>query len=338
MSGAAGRFVPLASATAEAIAFLERVRQEPGVAATTQPLLAEWAATLRGGPVDGLLWRGPADDALALVLERRFPLGVRLRILPAAGFRSARSLAALLAEIETAAGLPPLLSLEIVEGAPEPAQLAAGFEAAGFYYLARHDLEFPSDAPVVQPRHLDAPAPRPVALRESSELAGLMDRAYRTDPYDRILFQQESDPAKDAAASIDAIVGGRYGRFLASASSVVGDGAALQAAVLCVDNDGGLIAELLVDPAFQRRGLGRFLLARAVAALRAEGLRPRLVYTEPNRPARSLYLSFGFRPPTPPYVGGVWVHLGRLGRPDLAAELSRQHPRASPEGSAQVDA
>ncbi|HEV2449405.1 MAG TPA: GNAT family N-acetyltransferase [Thermoplasmata archaeon] len=326
MPTAPGRFVPLASATAEALAFLERIRQEPGVASTTPPVLAEWAASLRGGTAEGLLWKGPADDPLALVLLRRSPLGVRIRLLPAAGFRSARSLGALLTELEGEAGLSPLLSVEIVEVSPEPADLAPSFESAGFYYLGRRDLEFPAGAPLPELPPPAGPPPRPVTGRDHSALARLMDRAYTTDPYDRILFAQEGDPAQDAAASIDAIVGGRYGPFLGPASSVIGDGATLQAAVLCVENDGGLIAELLVDPDFQRRGLGRFLLARAITALRAAGHRPRLVYTGPNRPAEALYLSFGFRPPEPPFVGGVWVHLGRLGKPELARELSRPRP------------
>jgi ribosomal protein S18 acetylase RimI-like enzyme len=54
---------------------------------------------------------------------------------------------------------------------------------------------------------------------------------------------------------------------------------------------GGLLDDLFIDPAFQRRGIGRTL----VSAQLARGIRPvRLEVFEENAPARALYETFGF--------------------------------------------
>ena len=54
---------------------------------------------------------------------------------------------------------------------------------------------------------------------------------------------------------------------------------------------GGLLDDLFIDPAFQRLGIGRAL----VAAQLARGIRPvTLEVYEDNAPARALYEAFGF--------------------------------------------
>ncbi len=54
---------------------------------------------------------------------------------------------------------------------------------------------------------------------------------------------------------------------------------------------GGLLDDLFIDPAFQRRGIGRTL----VAAQLDRGIRPvTLEVYEENAPARALYEAFGF--------------------------------------------
>lgn len=54
---------------------------------------------------------------------------------------------------------------------------------------------------------------------------------------------------------------------------------------------GGLLDDLFIDPAFQRRGIGRAL----VEAQLARGIRPvTLEVYEENAPARALYDAFGF--------------------------------------------
>jgi ribosomal protein S18 acetylase RimI-like enzyme len=53
---------------------------------------------------------------------------------------------------------------------------------------------------------------------------------------------------------------------------------------------------VVTDPAFRRRGVGRALLGRAIAAARAEGLeRVLLEVAGHNEAARALYRGFGFR-------------------------------------------
>jgi GNAT superfamily N-acetyltransferase len=330
-----GRLLPLDAGAGEAIAFLERVRQEPGLTEAGRQSVVSLEEELRAGPVAGALWLDPSDEAAALVYGHRSNLGCRVRILPGAAYRTAPALGALLAELESADRFRPILSIRLLEPSPEPGRYASVLEESGYYYLERIDLHFPADAPLPAAGARDLPPLRPVATSDAPGLGALMDRAYSSDPYDRMLFQEEPEFAKDARASIDAILGGRYGPWIPSASLLAGEGAEPAAAVLCVENDGGLIAELLVDPRFQRRGLGRHLLVAALTELRAGGYRPRLVYTKPNRPAESLYLSLGFRPPVPPYVGGEWVHLLRLGQPALIPQLrfpSGPVPAAPPLG------
>jgi ribosomal protein S18 acetylase RimI-like enzyme len=329
MPSVSARLVPLTSGEAEAIAFLERVRQEPGVSEAGQQSVSALEDELRMGSVAGSLWLGPSDEAAALVYERRSNLGCRVRILPGADYRTPPALAALLSDLEAAEQLHPLLSIRLLEPTPEPGKYARVMEAAGYYYLERIDLHFPAQAPLPATEGRELPPVRPVERADSPGLGRLMDRAYTTDPYDRMLFQEDPDSAKDARASIEAILGGRYGAWIASASFLAGDGREPAGAVLCVENDGGLIAELMVDPRLQRRGIGRHLLGEALGELRAGGHRPRLVYTKPNRPAETLYLSLGFRPPVPPYVGGEWVHLSRLGQSALTHQL-RYRTEAAP--------
>lgn len=54
---------------------------------------------------------------------------------------------------------------------------------------------------------------------------------------------------------------------------------------------GGLLDDLFIDPAYQRRGIGRSLVGAQVA----RGIRPvSLEVFEENAPARALYEAFGF--------------------------------------------
>ncbi len=82
----------------------------------------------------------------------------------------------------------------------------------------------------------------------------------------------------------------------------------LVAATLVNELHGPLLSEVMVDPAWRRRGFARRLVARSIAAVRALALGPlRLVVTVGNDRAEPLYRSVGFVPT--PVRGTIWLRL-----------------------------
>jgi GNAT superfamily N-acetyltransferase len=65
------------------------------------------------------------------------------------------------------------------------------------------------------------------------------------------------------------------------------------------------IHHLYVDPAWQRRGVGRALLSRAIAVCQGGGGKAELKCGEANRAAQSFYIAAGLRP-----VGWGWAPSG----------------------------
>jgi GNAT superfamily N-acetyltransferase len=277
---------------------------------------------LREGTQGCYLLPGPNDEPLGLILDRNTPLGHRVGLLLAPEFRSAASSRTALTLLCSSPELRPLVGLRFLARAPPTETISAQMEALGLRFLGRVDLEFPKDTPLPAIAGGRELALRPVGRADSAALARLMHAAYSTDPYDVAIFLEHPDPAEDARRSVEDILAARFGALIESASFVHERDGELHGTILAVENDGGLIAELLVDPRSRRLGLGKLLLTSAIRELRNGGHLPvRLVYTEPNRPAERLYLSFGFRPPVPAIAGGEWVDVARVGHPEIAEEL-----------------
>ncbi|MCI4345676.1 MAG: GNAT family N-acetyltransferase [Thermoplasmata archaeon] len=313
---------PTSELPGETKELLERFRAE-----TPRTVEDDWAMDtiqkhLAAGNRPGFLLLGPKDEAIGILLDRVTPIGHRLSVLLAPGFRSPPSARAVLVAAESSAELRPLVGIRILARGPPPSAVAEHFEPRGFRFLGREDLELPDDVPLpvdtpANPREL-----RPLRATDATALARLMFAAYSTDPYDVAIFLEHQDFGEDCVASVAALLSAKYGPWIPAGSFVREVDGELLGAVLTVQNDGGLIAELLVDPRARRTGLGRALLWAAARGLRGAGHRPvRLVFTKPNRPAEALYLSMGFRPPVPPAAGGDWVNLERVGHPEIAEEL-----------------
>jgi ribosomal protein S18 acetylase RimI-like enzyme len=114
--------------------------------------------------------------------------------------------------------------------------------------------------------------------------------------------------AEAAVEEIQAFFRGEFGDFWPDASGVVEHEGRLVAALLAVHRapwddtpDGPFITDLFTDPGFRRRGLGRVLIARCLAAVHRSARRCVALRVESeNAPAVHLYQSLGFRPYSPP--------------------------------------
>lgn len=132
-------------------------------------------------------------------------------------------------------------------------------------------------------RRLDPDTDRPAVAR-------LFLAAYRGTVDD------EGETEDDALAAVDALLAGEFGAFDSEASEVVERDGVLAAATLLTTFDGGpFVAFSMTDPAFQRQGLARAGLQRAMTVLAARGETSLdLVVTAANDRAVALYERLGF--------------------------------------------
>lgn len=327
-----GALVPASSAVAESVRLLEERRAAAALApdALRPWLLAEAESDLeeaRGGRLNGALLIGPKDEAVALARFETGPgLPRRLRWLFAEGFATLATARTFLAALERAEG--PLLGVwDAGEGVfPEGAREA--LRAAGFRRTLRRDLVFPTAAPLPERRAPALPGVlRTLERRDGEALARLIGRAYATNATDRALFLERSDPVAEAHASVKTLLDGGVGTWLPAASFVIEVPGGFAAATVVNDLRGPLVAEVMTDPGWRRRGLARVVLTESLYVLRRTDPRvPRLVVTEGNDGAERLYRSLGFVD-DPAAVGAIWL------RPEVVAALPR-YPVDPSEGPA----
>jgi ribosomal protein S18 acetylase RimI-like enzyme len=132
---------------------------------------------------------------------------------------------------------------------------------------------------------------RAVGQCHSDALAELMLAAYRGT------IDDAGETIEDAKTEVRRLFDGTYGAFDFSASEAVVHDDILISATLVTHYDGApLIAFSMTHPDWQRRGLARAGLRRAMGRLRAAGAtQVRLAVTAGNAPAELLYESLGFR-------------------------------------------
>ncbi len=135
---------------------------------------------------------------------------------------------------------------------------------------------------------------RTVRPSDREDLAILLYAAFRGT------IDDEGETFADALAEIDRTLDGDYGDPLFDCSFVVERGEFLASACLIghPEPDGvPLVVFSMTRPNAQREGLARYLIQRSIDALLDRGhTRLRLIVSEGNVPARSLYASLGFRP------------------------------------------
>lgn len=166
----------------------------------------------------------------------------------------------------------------------------------GFARYGRSEMRRTSAEPPTGPPEADGPgALREVGASDAPALCELHLRAYH-GRFDRYLFLEEADEAADARREVHDILKGRWGPLDPDGSVILDlDGTAV-AAVLAVDRpDGVLLADVVVDPSRQGRGLGARTLVGSLRRLLARGkVATYLNVTEGNRAAERLYARCGF--------------------------------------------
>ncbi len=135
---------------------------------------------------------------------------------------------------------------------------------------------------------------RTVRPSDRENLAILLYAAFRGT------IDDEGETFADALVEIDRVFSGDYGDLLFDCSFVIERGEFLASSCLIglSESDGvPLVVFSMTRPDAQREGLARYLLRRSIDALLDHGFtRLRLIVTEGNTPAQSLYASLSFRP------------------------------------------
>jgi ribosomal protein S18 acetylase RimI-like enzyme len=176
-----------------------------------------------------------------------------------------------------------------------------GLSAAGFIPIERVRLW-------INPQHLRCVVPNPrgryllrvINPHDRSELVRLFVGAYHG--HVDSLFAMPRKEKVAASEFIDYMFStSKEGRLLRSASFILKDpaGRKLVGAVFVREASGfAYVADLMVDPRHQRRGIGTFLLVRALEELRRKRHRYVEIMTTLQNPTRSpqLYWRLGFRP------------------------------------------
>lgn len=257
---------------------------------------------LRGDRVVGIaLWDPPS--AIGLTIEVLF-------LVP--GFQTPDTYREFYAEIGAAAG-PVALAPGLLAGlsTDEEERVMRGL---GFARFARSEMRLPPDAPVPAP--VPGTGPRAVLPGDETALAHLHALAYR-DHLDRFLFFSDPDPGRDAEIQVRDIVRGRWGEFLPWASFVVAaDGRVVAATLVVRAAYGPLVADVMVDPSLQGRGLGRAVVVATIRALRDRNESEIVLnVTDGNERALRLYERVGFVRTLGPSHG--WYSTDRIRLPSV---------------------
>ncbi|MGA9839169.1 MAG: GNAT family N-acetyltransferase [Thermoplasmata archaeon] len=260
----------------------------------TGPFLSMVEREVAEGSAAGAI-RFEGDRAVGVALwERPTALGATLQVMfGIEAHQTPADYRAFLREVQSTAG-PVLFAPGRLAGLTGD-QESEVMESLGFARFSRSEMRFPPQSRT--PDRATGPAGRLRDARPEDQpaLARLHEQAYRGH-FDRYLFLADPDPVRDAEIALRDIFGGRWGEFLPWASPVLDGESGLAAASLVVRAPyGPLIADVMVDPALQGRGLGRAVLVSTVRALRARDESVIVLnVTEGNSRAHGLYERLGF--------------------------------------------
>ncbi len=288
------RLAPISQDVEAAVALARRAAEAYGYDEHHEGHLERLEAALRSGEAPGaLLLDGDRSVGLAL-WDEGSPLGVSVEAIYLVPERQTldayeESLDAIEREHGESA---------FVEGrwdGVDPAGTERAMRARGRRPFARSEMRLSVDHPPAA-----ATPPEGVRLRIATDadrtaLVDLHARAYR-GRLDRYLFYRDPDDRKDAERLLADLYGGRWGPPIVDASVVAEEAGSVVGACLAVRPPyGALIADVMVDPAAQGRGIGRAVLEASVTALERAGEKNIvLTVTEGNSSAAGLYERVGF--------------------------------------------
>jgi ribosomal protein S18 acetylase RimI-like enzyme len=262
----------------------------------------------------GLIWTGPGDEAVALAgWETSGRLGRRGWVYLSEGYQRRSLLEEFLRRVESS----PISALPFLSWADDGIGISEAdrnvvFSGRGFVPVVRADMRIPREIELPRLPPVPGYTPRPLTLADEPLIADLLFRVYANSP-ERGLFATTLDEREDARHGVHDLLHGEVGRWLPDASYGIERDGRLVAHTLANELEGGLIAEVGVDPRHRRKGLARRLLCLTVEALRSNGFgAPRLVVTLWNSGAVRLYQSMGFEF-VPGGAGRVWLNLKALG-------------------------
>jgi GNAT superfamily N-acetyltransferase len=173
-------------------------------------------------------------------------------------------------------------------------RVRAGSEVLGRTSMS---VDIPHDPPVPSPPRatgsLRSVGPAEVPIEA---LQNLDQRGFRGTIDETLL----ADTPGENARLLAQLIQGSLGRFLGEASRALLDDAGRPVAVILTAEQtttSALYLDAVVDPSWQRKGVGEFLFRWSLRALRALGYSTaQLWVTDANAPARALYAKLGFRP------------------------------------------
>lgn len=280
----------------EAAARLGRaaILARPWVGARGPELADQFETTVRGGERAGALFRRAGTFEGVATWEVPSPLGAVVHLLYLAPEVAAPpayevfwyGICSLVGPIAFAPGE--------IAGLSEPDEVRL-MQGLGLKRFGRSEMRWRPGAPVPPVALPRSGTVRPIGRNDASELARLHRLAYHAR-FDRYLFLEEEDEARDSERMLTDLFAGRWGEYAEEGSWGLESDGHLIGAVLSVRRpDGILIADVMVDPSRQRQGIGAAVLGRTLEALRAAGTAGvYLNVTEGNDSARRLYERLGF--------------------------------------------
>ena len=284
--------------------FLEQVYPVWGVHQAES--LAEQTAM---GALSTLLWKSADGGALGLVWVQHLPAEERVHgvWMDPTG---PEALKALLEDIEQDRHSPVTTVTDVLPGLDDEEQ-PRFFEPKGFWHRAKVVMRRTTPDPVR--RSARVPNIRPIDLSDLAAIVGVYARAYSDRPGE---FWTWGAAGARAFAETDVMshrspTGGWVPSFLPNASYVWEDRGKVVGAVLVEAGRSGIpyVEDLIVEPEFHRRGIGRCLLETAIDQLVRDGSRAvELGAIRLGAPYR-LYQKLGFEelPPTAGRLDGHWV-------------------------------
>lgn len=275
---------------------MRAVTTRAGVGAESETWVRHYEEKLLAGTVNGRLYVVGGVPVGFVSWFAGGPVGVSVELLYASGDAcSPEDYAQILSGVEQEVGpiafVPGPLTGVSAEG-EERLMRSLSFRRYGRSEMVREgDGDLSPEPPVEGERQ------RQVVREDLVDLARLHQRAYR-DSFDRYLFLELADEEEDARREVRDILEGRWGKLLPDGSWLCEKEGRIVGAVLSVHGrigTGALIADVIVAPELQGRGLGRRLLTTAIRSMLGAG--ERRIYlnvTEGNERALRLYRSLGF--------------------------------------------